>query len=128
MMRVSVTKMWSGIFIYVTAAWNQRIHVRYILSCRMTFVGVNRTQVFPTLIQSLFLCPKARLLQLEISEEELQGRIRQRKQAIMESEESAWRQRHRRRGYRGLYEREVNQAHLGADFGFLTADGPVISE
>ncbi|KIW72997.1 dihydroxy-acid dehydratase [Phialophora macrospora] len=32
--------------------------------------------------------------------------------------------RRTRRGYRGLYERCVNQAHLGADFDFLTAEGP----
>ncbi|PWY82777.1 dihydroxy-acid dehydratase, partial [Aspergillus eucalypticola CBS 122712] len=67
---------------------------------------------------------EARLLQLDISEEELQERVRQRKQELMESEESAWRKRQHTRGYRGLYEREVNQAHLGADFGFLTANGP----
>ncbi|RAK92545.1 dihydroxy-acid dehydratase [Aspergillus costaricaensis CBS 115574] len=67
---------------------------------------------------------EARLLQLDISEEELQERIKQRKQALTESEESAWTKRQHTRGYRGLYEREVNQAHLGADFGFLTANGP----
>ncbi|GKZ86284.1 hypothetical protein AnigIFM56816_001336 [Aspergillus niger] len=71
---------------------------------------------------------EARLLQLDISEEELQDRIRQRKQAVTESEDSAWRKRRYQRGYRGLYEREVNQAHLGADFEFLTANGPVVSE
>ncbi|GAQ44626.1 hypothetical protein AtubIFM56815_004702 [Aspergillus tubingensis] len=67
---------------------------------------------------------EARLLQLDISEEELQERIKQRKQELTESEESTWRKRQHTRGYRGLYEREVNQAHLGADFGFLTANGP----
>ncbi|GLA58015.1 hypothetical protein AtubIFM55763_004264 [Aspergillus tubingensis] len=67
---------------------------------------------------------EARLLQLDISEEELQERIKQRKQALTGSEESTWRKRQHTRGYRGLYEREVNQAHLGADFGFLTANGP----
>ncbi|GLA33633.1 hypothetical protein AnigIFM63309_000466 [Aspergillus niger] len=71
---------------------------------------------------------EARLLQLDISEEELQDRIRQREQAVTESEDSTWRKRRYQRGYRGLYEREVNQAHLGADFEFLTADGPVVSE
>ena len=29
----------------------------------------------------------------------------------------------KRRGYRGLYEGTVNQAELGADFEFLTANG-----
>ncbi|OJZ91276.1 hypothetical protein ASPFODRAFT_125523 [Aspergillus luchuensis CBS 106.47] len=67
---------------------------------------------------------EARLLQLDINEEELQERIQQRIQALTESEESTWRKRQHTRGYRGLYEREVNQAHLGADFGFLTANGP----
>ncbi|BCS16532.1 dihydroxy-acid dehydratase [Aspergillus luchuensis IFO 4308] len=67
---------------------------------------------------------EARLLQLDISEKELQERIKQRKQALTETEESTWRKRQHTRGYRGLYEREVNQAHLGADFGFLTANGP----
>jgi dihydroxy-acid dehydratase len=32
--------------------------------------------------------------------------------------------REKRRGYRGLYECCVNQAHEGADFDFLTARGP----
>ncbi|PYH65214.1 dihydroxy-acid dehydratase, partial [Aspergillus vadensis CBS 113365] len=67
---------------------------------------------------------ESRLLRLDISDEELQERIEQRKQALTESEESTWRKRQHTRGYRGLYEREVNQAHLGADFGFLTANGP----
>ncbi|KAI9374564.1 dihydroxy-acid/6-phosphogluconate dehydratase [Aspergillus egyptiacus] len=58
-----------------------------------------------------------RKLQLEISDEELKARIDARK-AVM-SEEA----RPRRRGYRGLYERSVNQAQDGADFDFLAADG-----
>ncbi|CAK97057.1 uncharacterized protein An11g09270 [Aspergillus niger] len=76
----------------------------------------------------IFCDVEARLLQLDISEEELQDRIRQREQAVTESEDSTWRKRRYQRGYRGLYEREVNQAHLGADFEFLTANGPVVSE
>jgi dihydroxy-acid dehydratase len=39
-----------------------------------------------------------------------------------------WLERSGRRGYRGLYEREVNQAHEGCDFGFLTAKGPSDSQ
>ncbi|KAK3317334.1 dihydroxy-acid/6-phosphogluconate dehydratase [Cercophora scortea] len=35
-----------------------------------------------------------------------------------------WEARKGVRGYRGLYMREVNQAEMGADFGFLTAAGP----
>ncbi|KAF5863994.1 hypothetical protein ETB97_008929 [Aspergillus alliaceus] len=65
-----------------------------------------------------------RLVRLEISDEELQKRIEERRRAIIERESSPWNERRTRRGYRGLYEREVNQAHEGADFNFLTAKGP----
>jgi hypothetical protein len=37
---------------------------------------------------------------------------------------SVWKERKVKRGYRGLYERSVNQAEEGADFDFLTAAGP----
>ncbi|KAL4750413.1 hypothetical protein BDW72DRAFT_213399 [Aspergillus terricola var. indicus] len=57
----------------------------------------------------------ARRLHLEISEEELKSRIATRKAAAAVQP--------RQRGYRGLYERSVNQAQDGADFDFLTADG-----
>ncbi|KAL4986643.1 dihydroxy-acid/6-phosphogluconate dehydratase [Aspergillus falconensis] len=59
----------------------------------------------------------ARKLHLEISEEELQARIEARKEVVAAEEKP------RQRGYRGLYERSVNQAQDGADFDFLTADG-----
>ncbi|KAL4886148.1 dihydroxy-acid dehydratase [Aspergillus karnatakaensis] len=65
-----------------------------------------------------------RVLRVDISDEELAGRIAVRKREIEESKEGVWSERRTRRGYRGLYEREVNQAHEGADFGFLTAKGP----
>lgn len=65
-----------------------------------------------------------RLLQLDISDEELQQRMTQRQQGIENKADSVWNARSTRRGYRGLYEREVNQAHNGADFSFLTAKGP----
>lgn len=65
-----------------------------------------------------------RLLQLDISDEELQQRITQRQKRIEKEPDSIWNARGTRRGYRGLYEREVNQAHDGADFRFLTAKGP----
>ncbi|KAI7968997.1 hypothetical protein EIK77_008188 [Talaromyces pinophilus] len=65
-----------------------------------------------------------RLLQLDISDEELQQRIIQRQEKIEKETDSVWNARCARRGYRGLYEREVNQAHNGADFNFLTAKGP----
>ncbi|GIK07688.1 hypothetical protein Aspvir_003354 [Aspergillus viridinutans] len=62
-----------------------------------------------------------RLLRLEVSDEELQRRITRRQQEITESADSSWNKRFTKRGYWGLYEREVNQAHDGADFNFLTA-------
>jgi dihydroxy-acid dehydratase len=65
-----------------------------------------------------------RLMRLEVSEEELQVRISRRQREITEREDSPWNRRLTRRGYWGLYEREVNQAHEGADFNFLTASGP----
>ncbi|KAE8373987.1 dihydroxy-acid/6-phosphogluconate dehydratase [Aspergillus bertholletiae] len=65
-----------------------------------------------------------RVIRLEISNEELQSRIAQRRRITSEDESSTWNERVTRRGYRGLYEREVNQAHEGADFNFLTAKGP----
>ncbi|OGM43311.1 putative dihydroxy-acid dehydratase [Aspergillus bombycis] len=65
-----------------------------------------------------------RAIRLEISDEELQNRIAQRRRLMSEDESSTWNERRTRRGYRGLYEREVNQAHEGADFNFLTAKGP----
>ncbi|PIA97997.1 putative dehydratase IlvD1 [Cercospora beticola] len=67
-----------------------------------------------------------RLLQVEISEEEMQRRIEERKAAInVETgpEGKGKRIVKRQRGYRGLYEKCVNQAEEGADFDFLTANG-----
>ncbi|KAB8207680.1 dihydroxy-acid/6-phosphogluconate dehydratase [Aspergillus parasiticus] len=65
-----------------------------------------------------------RVIRLEISDKELQERIAQRRRITAEDKSSTWNERQTRRGYRGLYEREVNQAHEGADFNFLTAKGP----
>ncbi|OKL59911.1 hypothetical protein UA08_04913 [Talaromyces atroroseus] len=65
-----------------------------------------------------------RLLRLDIGDEDLQRRIAERRQKLETGTDSAWNARSARRGYRGLYEREVNQAHDGADFSFLTARGP----
>ena len=68
-----------------------------------------------------------RKLELLITEQELQARIKIRKDALMNTkngeQQSQWLQRQTRRGYRGLYERTVNQSHQGADFDFLTATG-----
>jgi dihydroxy-acid dehydratase len=58
---------------------------------------------------------ESRGLHLEISGEELKSRIGARKAAAAVKP--------RQRGYRGLYERSVNQAQDGADFDFLTANG-----
>lgn len=65
---------------------------------------------------------ESRRLHLEVSDDVLQARISQRKQ-ILESESGPVQERKQRRGYRGLYERSVNQAHEGTDFDFLTAGG-----
>ncbi|GAD97305.1 dihydroxy acid dehydratase, putative [Paecilomyces variotii No. 5] len=63
-----------------------------------------------------------RVLHLQISDDELKARIEERKRTISSSGVPA--ERSRKRGYRGLYERSVNQAEEGADFDFLTAAGP----
>ncbi|OAL38533.1 hypothetical protein AYO20_02182 [Fonsecaea nubica] len=77
-----------------------------------------------------------RTLLLEVDEDEIARRIAERKARSQDTLPSGgsegktsnnpepWVDRAGRRGYRGLYEREVNQAHLGCDFGFLTAQGP----
>ncbi len=68
-----------------------------------------------------------RLLSLEVSDQEIKSRTEARKQHLLSSRSKTkvpWLDRETRRGYRGLYERRVNQAHLGCDFDFLTADGP----
>lgn len=63
-----------------------------------------------------------RILKLDIEDSELRERIARRKQLVLNGQ-STWTEREKRRGYRGLYERTVNQAHEGADFDFLTATG-----
>jgi dihydroxy-acid dehydratase len=70
-----------------------------------------------------------RYLGLEVSKEEIERRIAERKTLaaageVASGETEVWKQRKARRGYRGLYERHVNQAEEGADFDFLTAAGP----
>lgn len=62
-----------------------------------------------------------RKLQLEVIEDELQARVAKRKQSF---QSGPMQKRQQKRGYRGLYERSVNQAQQGADFEFLTATGP----
>lgn len=67
---------------------------------------------------------ESRKLSVEISDEEISRRLKER-QARMQSSNAPWVERDTIRGYRGLYMRSVNQAEQGADFGFLTAQGPV---
>ncbi|KAJ5937171.1 hypothetical protein N7454_004826, partial [Penicillium verhagenii] len=71
----------------------------------------------------LIICDlESRRLHVEIPDDMLQTRILQRKQRL-EGEAGPVQVRKQRRGYRGLYERSVNQAHEGTDFDFLTAGG-----
>jgi dihydroxy-acid dehydratase len=68
-----------------------------------------------------------RVLSLEVSEDDIQKRIEDRKQKVQSGKATGrvpWVERKGLRGYRGLYGRRVNQAHLGCDFDFLTAEGP----
>ncbi|KAB8239520.1 uncharacterized protein BDW43DRAFT_295929 [Aspergillus alliaceus] len=61
-----------------------------------------------------------RKLSLEVLEEELAARIEARKRVFVE--EVVVQERRARRGYRGLYMRFVNQAHVRVDFDFLIAE------
>ncbi|KAJ5737890.1 dihydroxy-acid and 6-phosphogluconate dehydratase, partial [Penicillium malachiteum] len=67
-------------------------------------------------------------LELLISEEELRQGITLQKERLTVANEgtepSVWLERETCRGYRGLYERTVNQSHDGAYFDVLTATGP----
>ncbi|KAJ3469519.1 hypothetical protein MRS44_003584 [Fusarium solani] len=67
-----------------------------------------------------------RILSVDLTDEEIAQRIQDRKKTFAGSEGAAapWVKREGMRGYRGLYMRHVNQAEAGADFDFLTADGP----
>ncbi|ETN39220.1 dihydroxy-acid dehydratase [Cyphellophora europaea CBS 101466] len=67
-----------------------------------------------------------RVLQLEVADEEIQRRVQERKAAKLGEKGGRgdrWIERKGRRGYRGLYERRVNQANEGCDFDFLRAVG-----
>lgn len=64
-----------------------------------------------------------RVLRVELSDEEIQERIKERAQQVKEKK-LPWEARKRIRGYRGLFMRNVNQAQNGGDFDFLTAAGP----
>lgn len=74
---------------------------------------------------------ESRTLKVEVEDEEIKRRIWERKEkaeAVVEDEEKdkdgPKRIVGKKRGYRGLYKRCVNQAEEGADFDFLTAAGP----
>lgn len=76
---------------------------------------------------------ETRSLRVELSHEEIQRRIRARTEQMNQQRkvkkcESHWVAREEMRGYRGLYMRSVNQAEDGADFDFLTANGPASSK
>lgn len=66
-----------------------------------------------------------RLLQVHLTDEEIAQRQKERASEL--GDKSVETQRAAKRGYRGLYERTVNQAQHGADFDFLTAEGPSAS-
>lgn len=72
---------------------------------------------------------ETRSLELEVEDAEIKKRLEDRAAFVGSAEGlkngvGVLVQRERRRGYRGLYERCVNQADEGADFDFLTASGP----
>ncbi|KAF4989694.1 hypothetical protein FGRMN_8963 [Fusarium graminum] len=71
-----------------------------------------------------------RQLSVDLSVTEISQRIEERVKSFQQSDAAAtpWVKREGMRGYRGLYMRSVNQAELGADFDFLTAEGPQRSE
>lgn len=67
-----------------------------------------------------------RVLEVELTAEEIESRIAERRERLDGKQESRGPSERRRtptRGYRGLYERHVNQAEDGVDFDFLTARG-----
>ena len=63
---------------------------------------------------------ESRLLKLEVDEEEIRARLAEKESASAQAGH-VWTDRMDRRGYRGLYERSVNQAEAGCDFDFLRA-------
>jgi dihydroxy-acid dehydratase len=72
-----------------------------------------------------------RRLEVEIGEEEVRKRVEERKTKAIQGDVEGvggngnqWTARRTKRGYRGLYERRVNQAHEGCDFDFLQAIVP----
>lgn len=67
-----------------------------------------------------------RVLEVELTAEDIAQRIAERSERLEGNQEDRGPSERRRtptRGYRGLYERHVNQAEVGVDFDFLTAQG-----
>ncbi|KAI5357003.1 putative dihydroxy-acid/6-phosphogluconate dehydratase, ilvD/EDD domain, dihydroxy-acid dehydratase [Septoria linicola] len=66
-----------------------------------------------------------RSIEVELSDQEISARIETRKTALKTEGKGLQGKRiaKKQRGYRGLYEKSVNQAEEGADFDFLTANG-----
>ncbi|USW55787.1 Putative dihydroxy-acid/6-phosphogluconate dehydratase, ilvD/EDD domain, dihydroxy-acid dehydratase [Septoria linicola] len=66
-----------------------------------------------------------RSIEVELSNQEISARIETRKTALKTEGKGLQGKRiaKKQRGYRGLYEKSVNQAEEGADFDFLTANG-----
>ena len=62
-----------------------------------------------------------RKIEVEVTDEQLEERKKLRRQRVKQDGKASWVERDRKRGWRGLYERRVNQADEGADFDFLTA-------
>ncbi|KAJ4325999.1 hypothetical protein N0V94_000364 [Neodidymelliopsis sp. IMI 364377] len=72
---------------------------------------------------------ETRTLRLDVEIDEIKRRLDKRRRLLLggegvQAQPSVLSERATKRGYRGLYERTVNQAHEGADFDFLTANGP----
>ena len=66
-----------------------------------------------------------RLLEVELTEEIVEWRIRRRQENLAKEGGNVVGKRmiQKKRGYRGLYESRVNQAEMGGDFDFLRSDG-----
>ncbi len=66
-----------------------------------------------------------RLLEVELTEDVIEWRIRKRVETLAKEGRSTVGKRviEKKRGYRGLYESRVNQAEMGGDFDFLRSDG-----
>lgn len=115
MLRVSDGRM-SG-----TAGGSAVLHVSPEAADLESVLGIVRTG-------DLITCDvERRLLQVEISDDEIRSRQRERRQALEDmtpEERPEWYDPGKVRGYKGLFLREVLQAEDGCDFAFLRARGP----